>query len=57
MFTLEFKQFVAFLFQVAGEVEFDSVDFAYVSRPDDVVLKNFSLRILPGQVSAWIGNY
>lgn len=37
---------------VRGVVEFRNVTFAYPSRPDEPVLRNFSLTIQPG---AWLG--
>ncbi|GBG63853.1 hypothetical protein CBR_g39637 [Chara braunii] len=40
---------------VAGTVEFEHVRFAYPMRPDVVVLKDFSLQILPGKTAALVG--
>jgi ATP-binding cassette, subfamily B (MDR/TAP), member 1 len=41
--------------QVKGRVEFKNVTFAYPSRPDQVVLKDFSLVIEPGTTVALVG--
>lgn len=41
--------------RVAGEVEFREVEFAYPSRPDNMVFKRFSLRVLAGQTVALVG--
>ncbi|MBN3314024.1 TAP1 protein, partial [Atractosteus spatula] len=38
-----------------GLVEFRSVSFAYQSRPDTLVLKNVSLELRPGQITALVG--
>ncbi|ESQ87318.1 hypothetical protein ABAC460_20045 [Asticcacaulis sp. AC460] len=38
-----------------GEILFDSVDFAYPSRPDAKVLDGFSLHIKPGETVALVG--
>lgn len=38
-----------------GEIRFENVSFAYPSRPDQVVLKNFSLVLKPGQTVALVG--
>lgn len=40
---------------IHGEVEFDSVQFAYPSRPDTVVLKDFNLRVPAGETIALVG--
>ncbi|KAI9343422.1 P-loop containing nucleoside triphosphate hydrolase protein [Zopfochytrium polystomum] len=38
-----------------GIIEFHNVDFHYPQRPDVQILKNFSLRIMPGQTVALVG--
>lgn len=38
-----------------GNIEFNNVTFAYPTRSDQVVLKNFSLRIPAGRVVALVG--
>ena len=38
-----------------GEIAFDSVAFAYPGRPGDLVLKNLSLNVAPGEVVAIVG--
>ena len=38
-----------------GQIEFRNCTFAYPSRPDAVVLRNFSLVIEPGQTVAIVG--
>ncbi|KAK9741149.1 hypothetical protein RND81_03G085300 [Saponaria officinalis] len=40
---------------VRGEIEFRHVDFAYPTRPDVLVFKDFSLRIRAGQSQALVG--
>nr|GMC62133.1 ABC transporter B family member 15-like [Ipomoea batatas] len=40
---------------VAGEVEFKNVEFAYPSRPESIILKAFSLRIPAGKTVALVG--
>ncbi|KAL3844648.1 hypothetical protein ACJIZ3_002051 [Penstemon smallii] len=40
---------------VRGEIELRHVDFAYPSRPDVVVFKDFSLRIRAGKSQALVG--
>jgi ABC transporter fused permease/ATP-binding protein len=40
---------------VRGEIELDSVDFAYPSRPEIAVLQGLSLRLEPGRVVALVG--
>ncbi|VFQ96883.1 unnamed protein product [Cuscuta campestris] len=40
---------------VLGEVEFKHVEFAYPSRPETIVLKNFNLRIPAGKKVALVG--
>ena len=41
--------------RLAGRVEFRGVSFAYPTRPDVVVLKDFSLTVEPGQTVALVG--
>lgn len=43
------------LIDFKGEILFDSVDFAYPSRPDMPVLKNFSLHVKAGETVAIVG--
>ena len=38
-----------------GEIVFDHVDFAYPSRPDLVALKDFNLKVRPGERVALVG--
>ncbi|PON64635.1 ABC transporter [Parasponia andersonii] len=40
---------------VSGEIEFKQVKFSYPSRPESVVLKNFSLTISAGKTIALVG--
>ena len=40
---------------VSGEVEFDQIEFAYPSRPDIVVLSDFSIKIPAGKTVALVG--
>ncbi|KAJ6813392.1 putative multidrug resistance protein [Iris pallida] len=40
---------------VSGEVEFRSVAFAYPSRPDNQILRSFSLRVPTGETVALVG--
>ncbi|KAF7819649.1 ABC transporter B family member 15-like [Senna tora] len=40
---------------VSGEVEFDGIDFAYPSRPDSIILKDFCLKIPAGRTVALVG--
>ena len=40
---------------VSGEVEFDRIEFAYPSRPDIVVLSDFSIKIPAGKTVALVG--
>lgn len=40
---------------VAGEVEFKNVEFAYPSRQESIILKGFSLRIPAGKTVALVG--
>src|ERR1044072_9377154 len=41
---------------VTGLVELKNVDFSYPSRPEDVILNNFSLNVPPGKTIALIGS-
>jgi ATP-binding cassette subfamily B protein len=41
--------------EVRGEVRFEGVGFAYPSRPDVAVLKDFNLTLEPGKVAAIVG--
>ncbi|ORZ41669.1 P-loop containing nucleoside triphosphate hydrolase protein [Catenaria anguillulae PL171] len=43
------------LSDLRGELEFSHVDFAYPTRPDHVVLRNFSLHVPAGSVVALCG--
>ena len=45
----------AALAEVAGEVQFDGVDFEYPSRPEVPVLRSLSFRVAPGEVVALAG--
>ncbi|XP_043725072.1 ABC transporter B family member 15-like isoform X2 [Telopea speciosissima] len=40
---------------VSGDVEFKNVEFAYPSRPDNVVLPNFNLKVPAGKTVALVG--
>ncbi|XP_053555747.1 ABC-type oligopeptide transporter ABCB9 [Bombina bombina] len=40
---------------VEGKVEFRNVTFAYPTRPSENVLKNLSLTLVPGKVTALVG--
>ncbi|XP_050223554.1 ABC transporter B family member 15-like [Mercurialis annua] len=40
---------------IKGEVEFNTIDFAYPSRPETLILKNFNLKIPPGITIALVG--
>ncbi|KAL1338032.1 hypothetical protein HN51_032721 [Arachis hypogaea] len=40
---------------VLGEVELDHVEFAYPSRPDNMILSDFSLKIPAGKTVALVG--
>ncbi|XP_062185761.1 ABC transporter B family member 19-like [Phragmites australis] len=40
---------------IRGEIDFRHVDFAYPTRPDVMVFKDFSLRIRAGQSQALVG--
>ncbi|KNC82823.1 hypothetical protein SARC_04906 [Sphaeroforma arctica JP610] len=39
----------------AGVIEFKDITFVYPSRPDQVILKNFNLKVKPGQTVALVG--
>lgn len=41
--------------RLKGEIRFENVTFAYPSRPDQVVLRNFNLTLKPGQTVALVG--
>ncbi|GLT48513.1 hypothetical protein SLA2020_221340 [Shorea laevis] len=41
--------------RIRGEIEFEHVKFTYPSRPDSIVLKDFSLKIEAGKTVALIG--
>lgn len=41
--------------QVRGELEFIAVSFAYPSRPNDLALNQFSLKVRPGETVALVG--
>ncbi|ERN01697.1 hypothetical protein AMTRI_Chr10g229580 [Amborella trichopoda] len=41
---------------VSGEVEFRDIEFAYPSRPETVIFRNFSLRVPAGQTVALVGS-
>lgn len=41
--------------KLTGEIRFENVTFAYPSRPDQIVLRNFSLTLKPGQTVALVG--
>lgn len=41
--------------QLAGEIRFENVTFAYPSRPDQIILRNFNLTLKPGQTVALVG--
>ncbi|KAL9922590.1 mitochondrial potassium channel ATP-binding subunit isoform 1-T1 [Glossina fuscipes fuscipes] len=38
-----------------GEIRFENIYFSYPTRPDHVVLKNFSLTLKPGETVALVG--
>ena len=40
---------------IAGEVEFDRVEFAYPTRPETIILKNLCLKIPAGKTLALVG--
>ncbi len=37
------------------DIAFNGVEFIYPSRPDDIVLQNFSFKIMPGETIAFVG--
>ncbi|XP_073813685.1 mitochondrial potassium channel ATP-binding subunit [Musca autumnalis] len=41
--------------RLRGEIRFENVSFAYPTRPDHVVLKDFSLILRPGETVALVG--
>lgn len=41
--------------RLSGEIRFDNVSFAYPTRPDQLVLKDFSLTLRPGETVALVG--
>ena len=41
---------------IKGKIEFKNVSFSYPTRPDSIILKNFSLTIEPGQHIALVGH-
>ncbi|KAJ3296002.1 ATP-binding cassette, sub-B (MDR TAP), member 4, partial [Blyttiomyces sp. JEL0837] len=41
--------------KIHGVIEFKNIDFHYPQRPDVPILKNFSLKIHPGQTVALVG--
>ena len=41
---------------VSGKVEFKDVSFFYPSRPGQMVIKNFDLKLRPGKVTAVVGD-
>ncbi|KAA8529668.1 hypothetical protein F0562_034232 [Nyssa sinensis] len=41
---------------VRGEVQFQDIDFAYPSRPGNMVLKKFSLRVMASQTVGLVGS-
>ena len=41
--------------RVRGEIVFDAVRFHYPQRPDSAALRDFSLRVLPGETVALVG--
>ncbi|RZC50174.1 hypothetical protein C5167_018600 [Papaver somniferum] len=41
--------------ELHGELEFEHVSFAYPSRPDTFVLRDFSLKVEAGQTIAFVG--
>lgn len=40
---------------ISGEVEFKHIEFAYPSRPETIILKNFNLKIPSGKTVALVG--
>lgn len=41
--------------KLTGEIRFENVTFAYPSRPDQIVLREFNLTLKPGQTVALVG--
>ena len=41
---------------MTGKIDFDKVDFAYPSRPDLTVLRNFTLTLQPNTTTALVGS-
>lgn len=41
--------------KLTGEIRFENITFAYPSRPDQIVLRDFSLTLKPGQTVALVG--
>ncbi|XP_031249243.1 putative ABC transporter B family member 8 [Pistacia vera] len=41
--------------QIQGEIEFEHVKFTYPSRPDSIVLKDYSLKVEAGKTVALVG--
>ncbi|GAB5366375.1 hypothetical protein AAMO2058_001138300 [Amorphochlora amoebiformis] len=41
--------------KISGRVTFEGVSFAYASRPDQKVLRDFNMTIEPGKVTALVG--
>ena len=40
---------------ISGDVEFRSVEFAYPSRPDSIILNDFNLKVAAGTTVALVG--
>lgn len=40
---------------VKGELEFKDIDFAYPTRPDNLVFKKFNLKVIPRQTVGLVG--
>ncbi|XP_027152628.1 putative multidrug resistance protein [Coffea eugenioides] len=40
---------------VKGELEFKDIDFAYPTRPDNLVLRKFNLKVIPRQTVGLVG--
>ncbi|VFQ84784.1 unnamed protein product [Cuscuta campestris] len=40
---------------ISGELEFRNVEFAYPTRPESIILKDFNLRVLAGKTVALVG--
>lgn len=38
-----------------GEIRFENVTFSYPSRPDQIILRDFNLVLMPGQTVALVG--